>query len=117
MTPTPERALELAELCENEAESGFDAAERAAGTPELADAYMHGVRISREKAAILRHYAEILPKWQAVLDAEPTNDDFQQAAMLIADHFDYPWQYMPEQGRADLRGLARKIVAIIKPAP
>ena len=91
---TPERALELADLVN--------------GWPE--DPYELD-----ELIAILRHYAEIAPKYQAVLDAEPENEAFQQAAILIADHFDYPWQYMPEQGRADLRGLARKIAAIIKP--
>lgn len=78
-TPTPERALELAKefeipederdlYCEDEAKKVEDC------------------------AAILRHYAEILPKWQAVLDAEPVayfNTKWKMAAEADALYKQY----------------------------
>lgn len=68
MTPTPERALELADEYDRQADRHIliaaDPFADAEWQQEQADECL-------EKATILRHYAEILPKWQAVLDAEP----------------------------------------------
>jgi hypothetical protein len=52
MNITPTRALELANIVE-----------------EWADAQTDGLEF--EVSAFLRAYAEIAPRWQAVLDAEP----------------------------------------------
>ena len=71
-TPTPERALELAAILE--LGSRFKAMQR-----------------SGEIAAILRHYAEIAPKYQAVLDAEPVAYRFDGgwAELVRTNSFDY----------------------------
>lgn len=66
MTPTPERALAFAKALKDSADESRPRtwAEREQRIVLLAD---HAEEIAR----MLTHYAEILPKWQAVLDAEP----------------------------------------------
>lgn len=68
MNVTPERSLELADEYDRQAERHILIA-----TDPFADAGWQQEQAGEclEKAAILRHYAEIAPKWQAVLDAEP----------------------------------------------
>ena len=86
MTTTPERALELAQkLLMNPG------------------GYLTGVEIL-EAETVLRHYAEIAPRWQAVLDA-PT------VAWLVHAEYPYPLPDGPIEG-----GLPRSPL-IIKPAP
>ena len=34
-----------------------------------------------------------------------------KSAKTLAEYFDYPWDYMPEQGRENLRKIAAKLVA------
>jgi len=33
----------------------------------------------------------------------------ENIAKMIAEHFDYPWEYMPEKGKDTIRQLAQKI--------
>jgi hypothetical protein len=87
MTPTPERALELADLLE-------------VCQPNV---LINGAPVD-EIRAYLRHYADIAPRWQAVLDAEPV-------AWLVHAEYPYPLPDGPIEG-----GLPRSPL-IIKPTP
>lgn len=70
---TPERALELADEYAGLVKERRRLSKRYADLAEPVIALSIEVEAAdlEEKAAIFRHYAEILPKWQAVLDAEP----------------------------------------------
>lgn len=63
MNITPERALEFAKLLEANEVVFNDGQYDYYLTDLFPEAF--------DVAAILRHYAEIAPKWQAVLNAEP----------------------------------------------
>lgn len=44
-------------------------------------------------------------------DAQPVTFDLDAAARKLAACMDYPWEYMPEQGRASMREHAKAIVS------
>lgn len=97
MNITPERALELADTLEIEADCIAVAA-------HLTDTDPQEVTEKRDAAAILRHYAEILPKWQAVLDAEPVAWRNPESTSE-----DYAFSFWPSPSYC--------VSLIIKPAP
>lgn len=35
----------------------------------------------------------------------------EKAAKTLAEQFDYPWDHMPEQGRDNMRKIARMVIA------
>lgn len=41
-------------------------------------------------------------------------EDVEAAARKLADCFDYPWEYMPEQGRENMRSHARAVLLASK---
>lgn len=89
---TPERALELANLIGRLTGPCF--AELSPGT-------------AKEAAAVLRHYAELSQKWQAVLDAEPLG-------ILV----NVPGSYLVTwDEQAMLKSYQGTCRLIIKPAP
>ena len=45
---------------------------------------------------------------------ELTDAQVDAAARVIAERMDYPWQHMPEQGRDNMRSIARAVLAINK---
>lgn len=76
MTPTPERALELADKLE---------------PPELC---LQGVSVvssaeMQELVGIARRYAEIATHWKAVLDAEPVAEISADGRLMLSDAWTY----------------------------
>lgn len=44
------------------------------------------------------------------------HDQIDAAAKVLAEGMDYPWDYMPEQGRKTMRALVVKVVNATQPA-
>jgi len=109
MNITPERAIDLAEEIDSALKAGEFIGE---GLAEAADCL-----------AILRHYAEIAPKWQAVLDAEPVAARiFSGESHHFDDVFDLNAHEDPAALLTDLEEYAKRRgfccdKLIIKPAP
>jgi hypothetical protein len=45
-----------------------------------------------------------------------TKDQLNAAAKVLAECMDYPWEYMPEQGRQKMRDHAASVIAAAQPA-
>lgn len=110
---TAERALELA--AEDEAEAlRYRAIERR--HLDLAD-QLHArdfasyAEMHEGRAAIIRHYAEILPKWQAALNAELVD------VRGVRDEWDSDGEVIQCLNVASANGVTEGTQLIIKPAP
>ena len=49
------------------------------------------------------------PEKQGLLEA-PRKPDIEAAAKTLASCMDYPWEYMPEQGREEMRKHAKAVI-------
>lgn len=100
MTPAPERALELADYLEHKLDNDQDALVKFAA--------MSTKEVKAEIAAILRRYAEIAPKWQAVLDAKPV-------AIIHDGTYTHEGEWASQVVRITMNPLAAYEELIIKP--
>jgi hypothetical protein len=48
---------------------------------------------------------------------QPTDEQIDAAAKVLAECMDYPWEHMPKQGRDNMRKNARAVLAAAQPAP
>lgn len=54
--------------------------------------------------------AEIVAAAQPAQEVGLTDEAVNDAAKVLAERFDYPWEHMPEEGRKNMRTQARAVV-------
>lgn len=81
-------------------------------TPSAAEFALRALVAAGHVSQELVDQALALPGAPQPVAREPLTDgQVDAAAKMLAQCMDYPWEYMPEKGRAAMREHARKVVA------